>query len=86
MGKRAQKLKKIRRFGVVLMLLGTFIGGLLIYTTEPGTFEFTIYTSFGTLIFCVGALMTFGYEAFVREFWKGTWVPGPGHEYPPDDD
>ncbi len=84
MGKKAQRLRMIRRVGVVLMSLGFLIGGLLIFTAEPGTTMFTAYTGFGTLVFSLGSLMTFGYEAFASEFWKGTWVPGPGHEYPDD--
>ena len=84
MGKKAQRLIKIRRTGIVLTVIGFLVGGLLVFTTEPKTSEFTIYTGLGTLIFCLGALMTFGYEVFASEFWKGTWVPGPGHEYPED--
>ncbi|MEM0244146.1 MAG: hypothetical protein QXV93_05450 [Zestosphaera sp.] len=84
MGKKAQMLKRIRRAGIFLMIIGFLVGGLLTFTTEPKTSEFTLYTGFGAAIFCLGALMTFGYEVFVSEFWKGTWVPGPGHEYPED--
>ena len=84
MGKKAQRLKMIRKIGVALMILGFLIGGLLLFTAEPGTTMFVMYSGLGTLIFCLGALMTFGYEVFVSEFWKGTWVPGPGHEYPDD--
>jgi len=84
MGKKAQRLKMIRKIGVALMILGFLIDGLLLFTAEPGTTMFVMYSGLGTLIFCLGALMTFGYEVFVSEFWKGTWVPGPGHEYPDD--
>ena len=84
MGKKAQRLIKIRRTGLVLMIIGFLVGGLLVFTTEPKASEFIIYTGLGALIFCLGALMTFGYEVFASEFWKGVWVPGPGHEYPED--
>ncbi|RLG75213.1 MAG: hypothetical protein DRO14_04830 [Thermoprotei archaeon] len=82
MGK-AEKLKKIRYMGLVLMLVGTIIG-LFVFTTAPLSPAFMAYFTAGTAIFIVGSLLFMAYEVFVPEFWRGEWAPGPGHEYPPD--
>jgi len=84
MGKRIETIKKLRVAGLALQVLGTIVAGFLIYLTSPGEALFYVLAGIGTLIFCLGALMYFAYEAFIAEFWKGAWVPGPGHEYPPD--
>jgi hypothetical protein len=84
MGKRIETIKKLRRAGLALQVLGTIVAGFLIYSAHPGEVLFYTLAGVGTLIFCLGALMYFAYEAFIPEFWKGTWVPGPGHEYPSD--
>jgi len=80
---RVAKLKRIRRVGIGLIVLGTILT-LLIFTTEPLTSQFKLYLYSGTIIFELGALMYFAYEVFVPEFWRGEWAPGPQSEYPPE--
>lgn len=82
---RKEKIKKLRLAGLALMILGTVVA-VAIFTTKPVSLEFQMCYGLGTLIFMIGSLMFFGYEAFVPEFWKGVWAPGPGHEYPPEAD
>ena len=53
---RAEKLKKIRYTGLVLMLVGTVIG-LLVFTAPPLSPVFMTYFTTGTAIFIVGSLL-----------------------------
>ena len=79
---RAEKLRRIRYVGLVLMVVGTIIG-LFVFTTTPLSSAFMTYFTVGTSIFIIGSLLFMAYEVFVPEFWRGEWAPGPGHEYPP---
>ena len=78
---RVSRLRKIRIAGLVLMIIGAFIG-LMIYLTAPLTTTFVTYYTTGSSIFIIGSLLFMAYEVFVPEFWKGEWAPGPGHKYP----
>ncbi len=80
---RAEKLRRLRILGAILMGVGTIIC-LMIFQTEPLSAAFKLYFAAGTAVFIVGSLFYMAYEVFVPEFWRGEWAPGPGHEYPPD--